>query len=59
MTEDKPQHDSQKILNFQHFSSLLILIKRIFIKKQCIYFENLTPLQTFLNYFNDSCQTEI
>ena len=33
MTEDKPQHYSEEILNFQRFLSLVILLKRIFIKK--------------------------
>ena len=35
MTEGKPQHDSEEVLNFQRFLSFVILIKRILIKKPC------------------------
>ena len=35
MTEDKPQHGSSEILNFQRFLSLVILTKRSLVKKQC------------------------
>ena len=33
MTEDKPQHDSEEIPNFELFWGLVILINRILIKK--------------------------
>ena len=34
MTEDEPHHDSQKILNFQRFLILGILVMKILKKKQ-------------------------
>ena len=36
MTEDKLQYDSNEILNFQRFLSLVILIKVILIRKESV-----------------------
>ena len=36
MTEDEPHHDSQKILNFQRFLILGILVMKI-LKKKTVY----------------------
>ena len=48
ITEGKPHHECYEIFNFQGFFSLVILIKKILIKKQCMRYPSLIFYYSYL-----------